>query len=128
VVLLSIVLDVLLLGTFDSLEGIEGMAFSNAPVIVLDVLLLGTFDSLERIEGMAFSNAPVIVLDVLLLGTFDSLEGIEGMAFSNAPVIVLDVLLLGTCLINCLVIKFKLVFAISDLPLSIAPTVSRISN
>jgi hypothetical protein len=110
-------LDVSLLGTVDSLEGIEGMAFSKGPVIVLDVSLLGTVDSLEGIEGMAFSKGPVIVLDVSLLGTVDSLEGI-----------VLDVSLLGVCLINCLFIKFKFAFAISDLPLSIAPTVSRISN
>jgi len=118
----------LLLGTVDSLEGIEGMAFSKGPVIVLDVSLLGTVDSLEGIEGMGFSKGPVIVLDVLLLGTVDSLEGIEGMGFSKGPVIVLDVSLLGACLINCLFIKFKLAFAISDLPLSITPTVSRISN
>src|SRR5512132_2797364 len=103
------------------------MAFSKGLVIVLDVSLLGTgtVDSLEGIEGMAFSKGPVIVLDVSLLGTFDSLEG---MAFSKGPVIVLDVSLLGACVFSCLFIKFKLAFAISDLPLSIAPTVSRISN
>jgi hypothetical protein len=110
------------------------MAFSKGPVIVLDVSLLGTVDSLEGIEGtegMAFSKGPEIVLDVSLLGTVDSLEGTEGtegMAFSKGPEIVLDVSLLGACLINCLFIKFKLAFAISVLPLSIAPTVSRISN
>src|SRR5437867_1387410 len=106
------------------------MAFSKGPVIVLDISLLGTFDSLEGIGGMALSKGPVIVLDVSLLGTFDSLEGIDigGMAFSKGPVIVLDVSLLDACLISCLFIKFKLAFAISNLPLSIAPTVSRISN
>ena len=110
------------------------MAFSKGPVIVLgclvtwyscdslegialDVLLLGTVDSLEGIEGMAFSKGPVIALMSCYLVTVDSLEGI-----------VLDVSLLGVCLINCLFIKFKLAFAISNLPLSIAPTVSRISN
>jgi hypothetical protein len=101
------------------------MGFSKGPVIVLDVSLLGTFDSLEGIGAMGFSKGPVIVLDVSLLGTFDSLGA---MGFSKGPVIVLDVSLLGTCLINCSFIKFILAFAISDLPLSIAPTVSRISN
>src|SRR6266508_3751036 len=66
------------------------MGFSKGPVIVLDVSLLGTFDSLEGIEGMGFSKGPVIVLDVSLLGTFDSLEGIEGMGFSKGPVIFLE--------------------------------------
>jgi hypothetical protein len=70
----------------------------------------------------------VIVLDVSLLGTADLLEVIGDMGFTKGPVIVLDVSLLGACVISCLFIKFKLAFAISDLPLSIAPTVSRISN
>jgi hypothetical protein len=94
----------------------------------LDVSLLGTADLLEGIGDMGFIKGPVTALDVSLLGTADSLKGIGDMGFTKGAVTALDVSLLGACVISCLFIKFKLAFAISGLPLSIAPTVSRISN